>query len=82
MLTHAQVQLTEQQLMLRGEQFCPQCVMLPHDIVATLYNYPEIFHSILTGEPGRIEEYWRQNQDLLESLQMPGLDPGQDKIYF
>ena len=67
--------MTEQQMLLRGEGFCKQCVLLPHDIMASLFEYPEVFHAIITGEPGRIDEYWAQNLDLLESLGMPELDP-------
>ena len=67
--------MTEQQMLLRGEGFCKQCILLPHDIMASLFEYPEVFHAIITGEPGRIDEYWAQNLDLLESLGMPELDP-------
>jgi len=47
-----QVQMTEQQKLLRNQQTCKQSVMPPHDILASLYNYPEVFHPIVTGEPG------------------------------
>ena len=48
--------------------------MLPHDIVSHLYNFPENFFPTFTGEPGRLQTYWEENLDLLESLEMPGLD--------
>jgi len=60
--------MTNQQRVLNDVMYCKQSVMLPHDIVSCLYEYPEIFHPIFTGEPGRIEEYWKQNYDLYESL--------------
>ena len=45
-------------------------VMPPHDIVSNLYEHPEIFFPIFTGEPGRLEKYWVENQDLYKSLGM------------
>ena len=48
--------------------------MPPHDIVASLYKFPAIFHPIFTGEPGAIEQYWENNMDLLDALQMPDLE--------
>ena len=42
--------------------------MLPHDLVSSLYNFPEIFHPLMTGVPGALEQYWAQNQDLCDSL--------------
>lgn len=68
------VQLTEQQALLGGHRSCKQHVMLPHDIVSYLYNFPENFFPTFTGEPGRLQRYWEQNLDLFESLNMPGLD--------
>ena len=49
-------------------------MMLPHDIVSHLFAHPEIFHPLFTGEPGRIQRYWEQNLDLIESLKMPHLE--------
>ena len=70
-----QVQLTEAQHLLRGDMFCKQAVMLPHDIVSTLYHHsPEVFFPVFTGEPGRLQKYWMENMDLYESLNMPDLD--------
>ena len=60
--------MTDQQRLIHGEAFCKQCVMLPHDIVSSLYEYPEIYHPLFTGEPGRIEAYWQNNMGLFESL--------------
>lgn len=37
------VQQTEQQFLLRGEKYIKQSVMLPHEIVASMYNYPMVF---------------------------------------
>ena len=68
------VQQTEQQFLLRGEKYIKQSVMLPREIVASMYNYPEVFFPIFLGEPGRIEKYWAENIDLYESLNMPGLE--------
>lgn len=42
--------------------------MLPHDLVSSLYKFPEIFHPLMTGVPGALEQYWAQNQDLCDSL--------------
>ena len=67
--------MTEQQCLLNGNKFCKQCVMPPHDIVASLFHYPEIFHPIFTGEPGAIGQYWRTNMDLYDDLGVPDLDP-------
>ena len=68
------VQLTEQQRLLGGNMHCKQHVMPPHDIVASLYEYPETFFPLLTGEPGRIDHYWTENMDLYRSLNMPDLE--------
>lgn len=73
--TLAEVQQTEQQFLFHGQRMCEQSIMPPHDILACLFQHPHIFHPIVTGEPGRVEAYWMQNQDLLESLEMPDLDP-------
>lgn len=70
----AKVQRTDQQVLLGNRPFTKQCVMLPHDIVAHLFKYHELFHPIFTGEPGRIQQYWEQNMDLFESLGMPDLE--------
>ena len=69
-----QVQQTEQQFLVGGKTHCKQCVMPPHDIVASVYKFPQIFHPIFTGEPGAIEQYWENNVDLLDALQMPDLE--------
>ena len=68
------VQLTEQQRLLGGNMYCKQHVMPPHDIVASLYEYPDTFFPLLTGEPGRIDHYWTENMDLFRSLDMPDLE--------
>ena len=69
-----QVQITEQQRLLGGRPECEQAIMLPHDILSCLYEFPHIFHPLITGEPGRLDDYWVQNQDLRESLEMPNLE--------
>lgn len=74
--------MTEQQKLLRNQQTCKQSVMPPHDILASLYNYPEVFHPIMTGEPGRIQQYWTQNEDLYESLGMPDLEAWLFNMFF
>lgn len=66
--------MTEEQNLLGGDPFCTQSVMPPHDFVATLFDFPNIFYPLFTGEPGRIERYWAENYDLFESLDMPDLD--------
>lgn len=48
--------------------------MPPHDIVASLYEFSHIFNPIFLGEPGAIDEYWENNRDLLDSLDMPDLE--------
>lgn len=68
------VQMTDQQRLLYDEMYCKQSVMLPHDIISSLYDFPEIYHPLFTGEPGRIEWYWGQNMDLFESLGDPNLE--------
>lgn len=68
------VQLTEQQRLLGGNMYCKQHVMPPHDIVASLYEYPDTFFPLLTGEPGRIDHYWTENMDLYRALNMPDLE--------
>ena len=69
-----QVQQTEQQVLLRGRRTCKQCVMLPHDIVSSVYQYPVNFHMLFLGVPDRLERYWSENLDLFESLQMSAGD--------
>ena len=51
--------------------------MAPHDIVACLYEYPEIFFPLFVGEPGRLDQYWMENWDLYSSLKMPDLETWQ-----
>ena len=68
------VKRTDQQVLLNGATHCKQHVMAPHDIISALFEFPEIFFPIFTGEPGMLERYWDQNEDLFESLQMPDLD--------
>ena len=46
---------------------CRQWVMLPHDIVATLWRYPEVFYPTLVGAPGDLESYWDRSSDLEEA---------------
>lgn len=71
------VQLTESQRLLGGNMFTKQAVIPPHELVAALYPFKEIFHPLLTGEPGSIEAYWQQNTDLLEAINDPNLEPWQ-----
>ena len=54
---------------------CQQSIMPPHDILASLYEFPDIYHPLITGEPGRIGQYWRENEDLLSKLDVPNLEP-------
>ena len=70
-----EVQRTEQQCLLGGNETCKQCVLPPHDVVSSLYAFPENFFPMFTGEPGRLSKYWDENMDLYESLGMPDLDP-------
>lgn len=73
-LPAGKVQLTEQQRLLGAGMHCKQCVMAPHDIVSSLYEFPEAFFPIFTGEPGRIESYWRENIDLYNDLGTPDME--------
>lgn len=70
----SKVPLTEHQRLLGNNPYTTQSMMLPRDIVSHLFAYPEIFHPLFTGEPGRIQRYWEQNLDLIESLKMPHLE--------
>ena len=70
-----EVQRTEQQCLLGGNETCKQCVLPPHDVVSSLFGFPEFFFPMFTGEPGRLSKYWDENMDLYESLGMPDLDP-------
>ena len=54
--------------------FCKQAIMPPHEIVSHLFEFSTIFFPIFTGEPGRLEKYWEENQDLYDSLRMPHLE--------
>ena len=67
----SEVKQTDQQLLLRGEQYTSQFVMLPHDIVSWMFQHPQVFYPIFVGEPGRIEKYWQENDDLFEAVQLP-----------
>lgn len=69
------VQLTESQRLLGGNMFTKQAVLPPHELVSALYPFKEIFHPLLTGEPGSVETYWQQNTDLLEAINDPNLEP-------
>ena len=69
--------MTEQQRLLGGEQWCKQSILLPHDLVESLYRFPSIFFPIFTGEPGATERYWSCNLDLFDTLDMPNLEPWQ-----
>ena len=73
---------TDQQVLLEAKPFTKQCVMLPHDIVSSLYEYPEIFQPVFTGVPGDIQQYWEQNMDLFDSLAMPDLETGLHSVLF
>lgn len=53
----------------------PQFVMLPHDICASLFQSPGVFHHLLTGTPGDIDSYWQNNQDLWQKVMLPGTEP-------
>ena len=65
---------TEQQRLLHGERFCQQSIMLPHDIVASVWPVQEVFHEVFLGVPGQLEAYWASNLDLFFSLDMPDLE--------
>ncbi len=74
--------MTQQQRLLGKSDFCKQSVMPPHDIVSNLYEHPEIFFPIFTGEPGRLEKYWVENQDLYKSLGMHSSETWQFEVCF
>ncbi len=76
------VKQTDQQLVLRGEQHTMQYVMLPHDIVSSMFQHPQVFYPIFVGEPGRIEKYWQENGDLWEALQLPDVVPWFTSVCF
>ena len=61
--------------LLDDERMLPQHVMLPHDVLAAIYHADlGLFHSIFTGTPDKMDEYWKQNQDLAESVRWPNVD--------
>ena len=64
----AKAQLNEDLIALGKAQYVRQSVMLPHDIVHSMYQFPEIFHHIWTGVPGELEQYWAYNLDLADEL--------------
>ena len=57
---------------LGANKFVRQSCMLPHDIMHSMYNFPDIFHHIWTGPPGELEKYWMRNLDLASDL---GIQP-------
>ena len=56
--------------------------MPPQNIVSNLYEHPEIFFPIFTGEPGRLEKYWVENQDLYKSLGRGSSETWQFEVCF
>lgn len=50
--------------------------MCPHDILGCLYQWPGIFHYLFTGVPGKLDAYWKRNQDLALDVLLPGVDAG------
>ena len=45
--------------------------MLPHELVAAIYDYcPGLFSYLFTGVPGALERYWGYNSDLAADLEM------------
>ncbi len=71
--------LTDQQVLLGARPFHKQSVLLPHELVSSLFVQPHIFHPLLTGEPGRLQWYWSQNADLMNCFD--GLDPWLTKMW-
>ena len=49
--------------------------MPPHELLGALFEHPEMFFPLVTGEPGRIDAYWLQNQELWESLGLDETEP-------
>lgn len=44
-------------------------MLLPHELIASMYAACDgLFSYIFTGLPGDLEEYWRYNSDLAQSL--------------
>ena len=62
--------LTEEQQILGAPQHLKQSVMLPHDIMESMFSFSnsEIFYHIFCGVPGDLERYWESNSDLADSL--------------
>jgi hypothetical protein len=62
--------LTEEQLFLGAPQHIKQSVMLPHDIMESMFLFgnSEVFYHIFCGVPGDLERYWESNSDLADSL--------------
>ncbi len=57
---------TDQQVLLGARPFHKQFILLPHELVSSLFDHPHIFHPLFTGEPGRLQWYWSQNADLMD----------------
>ena len=66
------VKQTDQQLVLRGEKHTMQYVMLPHDIVSSMFQHPQVFYPIFVQENG----------DLWEALQLPDVVPWFTSVCF
>ena len=69
-----EVNLTETQHLLHARPFMTQCVLLPHEIMSSLWQYPDVFYPLMIGEPGRIDKYWKENPDLWKTLGMQDVD--------
>ena len=59
--------------MIDNVKMLKQHVMLPHDICGALYKWPGVFHYLLTGTPGKLQEYWANNSDLEAEVRLPGV---------
>ena len=78
----AEALLTEQQAILGKDKFLPLSVMLPHDVLGSVWEFDQaLFHYIFTGVPGDLEEYWRYNTDLAEDLKLTHSDACSSFIY-
>ena len=69
--------MTEVQSLLHGKRFCKQSMMLPHDIVSTVYKYQDNFQMLFLGVPGRLERYWSENMDFFATLEEASCEPWQ-----
>ena len=64
----AKAQINEDLIALGQPKFVPQNVMLPHDVVSSMYKFPGVLYRIWTGSPGELEQYWSYNLDLAQEL--------------